>query len=107
MPAVVMTILDGSDVIWSGRLVRLDDIESDKLKDVLGKLDPEENIQRLKKVQLAVSDSSTLYNADSDDEAGVHLEFGRHYVYFRLGMSKNYIQEKTTDCDFGEHVCWN
>ena len=36
MLAVAVTVLDRSDVIWSGRLVRLD--ESDKLKDVLGKL---------------------------------------------------------------------
>ena len=52
MPAVAVTVLDRSDVIWSGRLVRLD--ESNQLKNVLRKLVPEENIQRLEKVQLAV-----------------------------------------------------
>ena len=51
-------------VIWSGRLVRLD--ESDKLKDVPGKLVPEENIQRLENVQSAVSDSSARYDPDND-----------------------------------------
>ena len=95
MLAVAVTILEGSDMIWSGRLVRLD--ESDKSKDVLGKLVPEENIQRFE-VQLAVSDSSAQYDTDSDDEASVHLEFGRHYVYFHLGMRKNYLfKKKTTD----------
>ena len=59
MPAVAVTVLDGSDVIWSGRLVRVD--ESDKLKDILRKLVPEEDVQRLEKVQSAVSDSSARY----------------------------------------------
>ena len=86
MPAVAVTVLDGSDVIWSGRLVRVD--ESDKLKDILRKLVPEEDVQRLEKVQSAVSDSSARYDADGDDEVGVHLEFGRRYVYFRLGMRR-------------------
>ena len=83
MPTVAVTVLDGSDVIWSGRLVRVD--ESDKLKDILV---PEEDVQRLEKVQSAVSDSSARYDADGDDEVGVHLEFGRRYVYFRLGMRR-------------------
>ena len=61
MLAVAMTVLDGSDVSWSGRLARL--AKSDKL-DVLGKLVPEENIQRLE-VQSAVSIPA---HADSDDE---------------------------------------
>ena len=86
MPAVAVTVLDGSDVIWSGRLVRVD--ESDKLKDILRKIVPEEDVQRLEKVQSAVSDSSARYDADGDDEVGVHLEFGRRYVYFRLGMRR-------------------
>ena len=51
--------------------MRLD--ESDKLKDVPGKLFPEENIQRLENVQSAVSDSSVRYDPDNDDEAGVHV----------------------------------
>ena len=36
MPAIAVTVIDGSDVIWSGRLVQVDDLE--KLKDVLRKL---------------------------------------------------------------------
>lgn len=56
--------------------------ESDKLKDVLEKPVPEENTRRLENVQSAVSDSSVRYDADEDDEVGVHLDFRRRYVYF-------------------------
>ena len=55
-----------------------------------------ENVQRTYSGLIsAVSDSSARYDADSDDEAGVHLELGRRYV--RLGMRKNIFKKKTTD----------
>ena len=83
--------------------MRLD--KSDKLKDMPGKLVPEENIQRLE-VQSAVSDSSARY--DSDDEAGVHRVWETLCLLSPGHLQKTYSRKKRpTNHDFGEHVCRN
>ena len=75
MPAVARTVIDGSQIVWSSRLVQVDD--SAKLTVILGTLVSVESVARLQRIQAATSDQ---HNVARDNKIGLHIEFGRRHL---------------------------
>ena len=79
--AVSVAVLDGGRFIINSRVLCVE--ESSLLKGILCMVTSDDDARWLMSVQTA-SDSGTRYDAVPDDNVGLHLEFGRHHVFFTL-----------------------
>jgi hypothetical protein len=81
LPAVCVTVIEGATVIVNGRAVHVDD--SATLSSILELVltDPAQ-IHRVDGVQEANTISGTRFDANLEDEVGLHLEFERRFFSF-------------------------
>ena len=82
MPAVCASVLDGTKISVSSRALRID--ESNAQRDVLNLVVADPDRERLASVHTATSEDGKRHDVAIDDDIGLHLEFGRRFVFFYL-----------------------
>lgn len=105
LPAVCVTVIEGATVIVNGRAVRVDD--SATLSSILELVltDPAQ-IHRVDGVQAANTISGTRFDANLEDEVGLHLESERRF--FLLSLARGDVRrtcQHTAGPENTEEMC--
>ena len=92
MAAVSVTVFEENKVLCRGRLLRVNDVDTSLLLMLQGFLSTFEASEfvagRLHSVSTASAEGIRL-DAVPDDKVPLHMEFGRHHVFFNLRCSSH------------------
>ena len=83
MPAVCASVLDGTRLSVDGRVLRIDNSVTLGVILELIVADPADR-DRFSAVQTSTSEAANRKDAALDDDVGMHLEFGRRFIFFYL-----------------------
>lgn len=81
--ALCVSVSEGTHLLKDGKVLRV--CGNCQLRDVLGEVGYGDRAGHVISVRTSTTVTSSKQDAELDDEVQLHAEFGRRYVYFRLG----------------------